>query len=486
MRDYFSDRKVVFSHDDEQWTFGAERGVPQGSCSGLFLWNVVLDTALDVGLPEGCFLQTFADGLVLVVRGLSKEDLAAKGTMALQNLTAWGALHKLTFNPSKTIRLPITYGGRLSLNDPPLITMNSTVLQASGGCRYLGVWWDSGLTFSEHFKRVRRRVDVLSYRLSMVAGRFFTRRAKLFFRIYKGALEPYILYGYGAWGNRLSLKKVRDLLNSIQRRPLVKITRAYRTTSTTALQVISGVLPLDLKAQQVFAKFQLFILRQNSRVGSLIFRSQDYQCNQNRYDHHPLAWRPVPFSRKEPLGFDLEIFTDGSKLNGQVGSSAVVFYHGKEIQHSVCRLPNHASVFAAEITGMDMTLSIVQSLTVWDPVRIYTDSLSLLQALPSTITVDPMVWTLKEKCIELMAKRNLQLFWVKAHVGVTRNEAADQYAKGATTRSSADIRILKTVSDFRREVKSELISMWQTRWVQAATGRQTARYFPLVDFVPKL
>ncbi|GBM10684.1 Putative protein in type-1 retrotransposable element R1DM [Araneus ventricosus] len=236
MRDYFSDRKVVFFHDDEQWTFGAERGVPQGSCSGPFLWNVVLDTVLDVGLPEGCFLQAFADDLVLVVRGLSKEDLAARGTMALQNLTTWGALHKLTFNPSKTILLPITYGGRLSLTDPPIITMKSTVLQASGGCRYLGVWWYSGLTFSEHFKRVRRRVDVLSYRLSMVAGRFFTRRTKLFFRIYKGALEPYILYGYGAWGNRLSLKKVRDLLNSIQRRPLVKITRAYRTTSTTALQ----------------------------------------------------------------------------------------------------------------------------------------------------------------------------------------------------------------------------------------------------------
>ncbi|GBO41478.1 hypothetical protein AVEN_82684-1 [Araneus ventricosus] len=142
--------------------------------------------------------------------------------------------------------------------------MNTTTIPASGGCRYLGVWWDSGLTFSEHFKRVRRRVDVLSYQLSMIAGRFFTRRAKLFFRIYKGALELFMLYGYGAWGHRLSLKKVRDMLNSVQRRPLVKITRAYRTTSTAALQVVSGVLPLDLKAQQVYAKFRLFTLKKRT------------------------------------------------------------------------------------------------------------------------------------------------------------------------------------------------------------------------------
>ncbi|GBL97235.1 Retrovirus-related Pol polyprotein from type-1 retrotransposable element R1 [Araneus ventricosus] len=403
IRDYFMDRKVVYYHGDEQWTFGAERGVPQGSCSGPFLWNAGLDTALDVGLPEGCFLQAFADNLALVVRGTSKDELAAKGTLALTALVACGALHKLAFNPSKTVLVPITYGGRLSISDPPLILMNSTIIQASGGCRYLGVWWDSGLTFSEHFKRGRRRVDVLSYRLSMIAGRFFTRRAKLFFRIYKGALEPFMLYGYGAWGHRLSLKKVRDLLNSVQRRPLVKITRAYRTTSTAALQVVSlakpmalvpqnnqtnnqvvsGVLPLDLKAQQVYAKFRLFTLKQDSKVGSLLFKSQDYQGLQNRYAYHPLQWHPVSFSRKAPLGFDIEIFSDGSKLQGQVGSSAVLYYHGQEIQHKVCRLSYHASVFTAEIMALDMALSMAERLIVWDPIRLYTDSLSLLQAMAS-------------------------------------------------------------------------------------------------------
>ncbi|GBM36530.1 hypothetical protein AVEN_46007-1 [Araneus ventricosus] len=153
---------------------------------------------------------------------------------------------------------------------------------------------------------------------------------------------------------------------------------------------------------------------------------------------------------------------------------------------TVCRLPDHASVFAAEIKGMDMAITIVQGLTIWDPVRIYTDSLSLLQALASTVTVDPVVWSLKQKCLELMGTRNLGLFWVKAHVGVTGNEAADKYAKAATTRPSIDIELLKTVSDFKREVKSELVSLWQTRWVQAETGRQTAQYFPMVDFTPKL
>ncbi|GBM82383.1 Retrovirus-related Pol polyprotein from type-1 retrotransposable element R1 [Araneus ventricosus] len=256
--------------------FLAARGVPQGSCSGPFYWNLVLDTALDVDLPEGCFLQAFADDLVLVIKGRTKEEIEEKGTLAIAVLIQWGKGHKLSFNEAKTVVLPITFGGRLSLLDPIRIIMHSKVLQVSDGCRYLGVWWDSGLTFTEHFKRVRKRVDLLSYRLSMVAGRFFSRRVGTFFRLYKGALEPFVLYGHGAWGNRLALKKIRDLLCSIQRRPLLKLTQAYRTTSTEALQVIAGVLPLDLKAELVFTKFRIFTLRVNGQVGLRVIRCQDY------------------------------------------------------------------------------------------------------------------------------------------------------------------------------------------------------------------
>ncbi|GBL73672.1 hypothetical protein AVEN_230670-1 [Araneus ventricosus] len=46
----------------------------------------------------------------------------------------------------------------------------------------------------------------------------------------------HLLFGVGAWGNILKLKKIRDSLNSLQRRPLIKITKAYRTISTEALQ----------------------------------------------------------------------------------------------------------------------------------------------------------------------------------------------------------------------------------------------------------
>ncbi|GBN36124.1 hypothetical protein AVEN_93357-1, partial [Araneus ventricosus] len=252
-------------------------GVPQGSCSGLFFWKIVLDTALDEELPEGCFLQAFADDLILVVRGNTKAELEERGTLALARLIIWGSKHKLSFNASKTILHPSTFGGRLTLLDPPKVRMNDTIyllLKLS----LLGVWWDSSLTFTEHFKRIRRKVDLLSYRLST---------------------------------------------------------------------------------------------------------------------------RPIPF-RHNPTGWDIEIFTDVSKMDSRVGSSVVVYYHGQEVYHNECRISDHASVFQAQIQGIDMVLEFVQNTVSWGRVCIFSDSLSLLKALAAIKNSNPHVWRLKQKSLTIL------------------------------------------------------------------------------------
>ncbi|GBO05060.1 Putative protein in type-1 retrotransposable element R1DM [Araneus ventricosus] len=198
IKDYFRDRSVTYCFNDETWTFPAERGVPQGSCSGPFFWNVVLDTIFAVQLPAGCTLQAFADDIVLIVQGPTKVDLEQRGVLAIRSLLQWATQHKLTFSLTKSVLMPITYGGRLSLLDPPCVSLQGQLLPVQKSIRYLGVWWDGGLTFTDHFNRVRRGVDLLSYRLSVVADRFFSKHHLLFLHIYRAAIEPFLLYGYGA------------------------------------------------------------------------------------------------------------------------------------------------------------------------------------------------------------------------------------------------------------------------------------------------
>ncbi|GBO04062.1 hypothetical protein AVEN_69521-1 [Araneus ventricosus] len=373
---------------------------------------MVLDTIFALQIPVGCTLQAFADDVILIVKGSLKSDLEERGAQAIDKLFKFAALHKLRFSLSKSVLMPVTFGGRLSMLDPPRVQLQGQVLPVQKSFRYLGVWWDGGLTFTDHFNRVRRRVDLLSYRLSVVADRFNSKHTHLFLHIYRAAIEPFLLYGHGARGHRLHLKKIQNTLNSLQRRPLIKLTRTYRTVSTVALPVLAGVLPLDLKANVVFKRFQLLILKEEVQVDSVIFRPQDYKDRVDLTDIHPTKRWSFPFTCRDPTGDDIEIFTDGSKIDGSVGSSVVVFYHGVMIYFVEHRISDFASVYQAEAHGLALALAFILTLQPWDVIRIYTDSLSLLQALSTVGTRDPVIWQLKEKICTILCCRPISLHWV--------------------------------------------------------------------------
>ncbi|GBM88488.1 Retrovirus-related Pol polyprotein from type-1 retrotransposable element R1 [Araneus ventricosus] len=54
--------------DEEVWNLDNQKGVPQGSCSGPLFWNLVMDTALDLLLPQGSHIQAYADDIIVAIR----------------------------------------------------------------------------------------------------------------------------------------------------------------------------------------------------------------------------------------------------------------------------------------------------------------------------------------------------------------------------------------------------------------------------------
>ncbi|GBL70246.1 hypothetical protein AVEN_188637-1 [Araneus ventricosus] len=110
---------------------------------------------------------------------------------------------------------------------------------------------------------------------------------------------------------------------SIQRKLLFNITRAYNATPTAALQVIEGIMPLHIKA-----KMQSTVVR----VGHL-GRNCDYE--DIHFDHEsyeqlspPSLIHPVLFSMEDrisqggqgpPSRTPIEVYTDDSKKNDQTG-----------------------------------------------------------------------------------------------------------------------------------------------------------------------
>ncbi|GBM29735.1 hypothetical protein AVEN_156916-1 [Araneus ventricosus] len=44
-------------------------------CSGPLFWNLVMDTALDLPLPQGSHIQAYDDEIIVVIRGKDKEEI---------------------------------------------------------------------------------------------------------------------------------------------------------------------------------------------------------------------------------------------------------------------------------------------------------------------------------------------------------------------------------------------------------------------------
>lgn len=129
---------------------------------------------------------------------------------------------------------------------------------------------------------------------------------------------------------------------------------------------------------------------------------------------------------------EVEIFTDGSGLDGGVGFSVCVFRRGVLCHHEMYRLRHLNSVFQAELLAI--FYAVEWAIASDSFVFIYSDSLSCIQALSSVSNKSSVVQNIKNYLGRHVLK--FCIVWVKAHVGVPGNEIADQFARDATVLGS--------------------------------------------------
>ncbi|GFU03628.1 retrovirus-related Pol polyprotein from type-1 retrotransposable element R1 [Nephila pilipes] len=478
VNDYLRNRRLLYTSPAAHREYSMSRGCPQGSCSGPLFWNIVVDSLLDLPLGEGCCIQAYADDLTLVVWGENKGELEVRGNSALEKIRQWGSTHKLTFSSDKSASMPITYLRRLKYDDPPRFQLGRDEIKIVPSVKYLGVLWDKALTFHQHFLEVRTKVDVLTHRLSLIARKLYGNHPEIFRRIYLGAIERFAVYGHGAWGHRLRTKKFfSKYFNVVQRRPLVKMSLAYKTASTVALQVIS-VLPLDIAASIEYSKF---LLHNNLEPSTDLVsgeRNLHVEAQFNIWSVHPSQRLHFDHVLSEPDGDGIEIFTDGSGLNDQVEAALVACYYGAKTDEALFRLEDHNTVFQAEALALLKAAEWCLKLSTTSRVNIYTDSRSVLEALGNPDHKHPTIQGLKEALRLVQMEREVVLHWVKAHVGICGNELADDAAK----RASELPQVTDPLPSSRRRIKWMLrdsgLRMWKERWHSNAKGRLTHQILP--------
>ena len=170
-------------------------------------------------------------------------------------------------------------------------------------------------------------------------------------------------------------------------------------------------------------------------------------------------------------------FTDGSKTEEGVGCA---FVCGRDTRSF--SLPEHSSVFSAELVAIDKALRFIE---VSDDTEhaILTDSLSSLLALRAFHPSNPLVQDILSLLTSLdHAGISVSFCWIPSHVGIAGNEQADAAARRAATRPCTR-RFPLPAGDLFPSVATFLRCQWQRKW-DAQTNNKLKEVKPVLGHWP--
>jgi len=214
--------------------------------------------------------------------------------------------------------------------------------------------------------------------------------------------------------------------------------RAYRTTSSEALCILTGMTPIILKLEEVVKQYT-FRDKQQQQGGNL-----DHDVEYKKW-MHPAKVIPI----KEAETHDeatITAYTDGSKHQRGVGSGVVIFKGRDIITIKKFKLEDRCSNNQAEQVAIRKALEEIElldkeSITPLTAI-IYTDSRVSLDALCNPNIHAFLIEEIRRKIANLERNNwSIKFAWVKAHAGTQGNEIADRLAKEAARHQGAGVRI---------------------------------------------
>lgn len=249
---YLSDRRLVLDNGHQERVIHVHRGVPQGSILGPKLWNILYDGLFKLDLPQGVALTGYADDVAITVTAKTEIELMTNGNAALEKVESWMAQRHLELAPHKSEAVLLTHKRNLR---PIQFDLMGSIITPKQALKYLGVWLDRKMTFSEHFNKVTESVgktlSVLTRVMPNIGGPRSSKR-----KVLTSIIHSKILYAAPVWQTAMNNEKLKRKLLGLQRLAAIRVCSAYRTVSTAAVGVIAGIPPIDIMALERKEKYE--------------------------------------------------------------------------------------------------------------------------------------------------------------------------------------------------------------------------------------
>lgn len=495
-KSYFKDRENCISTGDVVMSKKLTQGCPQGSVSGPSLWNVLLNdlfkeldrTGINNQNEQNFHAQAFADDSAACFSYYENENSILRVEKYLEKVLKiiyeWGQNNHLNFNVSKTQVIRFSKKKILRL---PEVKFNDDLVPFSEKVKYLGLWFDTKLTFVPHVLKKLEEAKMAYSIMRCITANTWGIDPELCRLIYITVILPIFTYGCSIWFRALKYKNISVKLRTFQYLCCKSIVKGYKTISIVNATILSDTLPIayhvfkialieltrvygtinpiiyekELFDQQYKPNFEVINLEFYRKHTStkFFFDEEDYEqemnmlLSHNSKDHYMLEpkihWTDVPTGTDRiqieqiediPKDYDFYIYSDGSKIQERgVGGSFVIYDNCIRIGSNEITFNPRCSVYQSEqysIYGALKWLLNSDRNIINKKIVVCTDSLSSIQGTIKFYTDNFMVFLIN-KCSKEFEDKNTKISFckIKGHSGIKGNEIADDLAKKAAKRS---------------------------------------------------
>lgn len=489
-------------------SFPQFEGVPQGSVLSTTLFLIAINNIVST-LPIGIRSSLYVDDLAIYASGPSLSTLQNLLQSAISTASSWATKHGFHFSSAKSYSILFT---RARAVVPPHLTLYGNPLQQRPSGKFLGVTFDSRLSWKEHILSIKtvalRRLHLLQT-LSHVS---WGADRKILLQLHVSLVLSTLDYGCHVYSS--ASPPLLNALDSVHHQGLRLALGAFRSSPVESLYTESGLPCLSrrrtLLSLRCYARLHQFSTSKLYIPQPLITKFSSHQrlpaplpVRMHRllshspypdlkvlpfYAHTSPPWlipRPqicpthhnpskseIPPAILRSLFLEhasihnncTPIYTDGSK--SPLGSGFAVLFPSYHLEF---QLPDMTSVLTTELYAILYALKHLLSYPSSSFV-IFTDSLNALSLL-QTPSNHPIVCEIQDWLFRISARRKSICFcWVPSHIGITGNERVDSIARSVPVKRCPQI-IKVPVSDYYPVFKSLLYNRWQAYWTDLTNNK---------------
>ena len=450
-----------------------KRGCPQGGILSPFLWNLVVDSLLSFTRDKiPCDLQGLADDLALLAtlettvkngKGFDADTLREVTQKSLNAINEWCIENGLKLSIMKTHSIMFTWKTSWKFSKP--LTVGGMEIEMKQSTKFLGVTLDQKLSWNEHIDKQCKKAKGILMQCRRAVGPTWGFTPKTMKWIYTAIVRPALSYGAVIWINGARTKHNIAKLSAVQRLGNILITGALPSTSSTALNKITGSIPIEHWIEEEACQGALRLKANGFWDQEPIISKRGNLTSHIKINNKII--NEIPFVREESdvmpttlnidTKFEVQIadrnlyeepmhdentihcYTDGSKIESDVGAGVYITKKSENWLEESVYLGTKSTVFQAETYAVGRAAKfLINRGTTEQDIIIHCDCQPTIMAVDNTKIKSKTTLETIVALNTLGEQNNVLLEWIPAHSGYEGNEKVDSLAKkGASNQDSS-------------------------------------------------